>query len=187
MLVRPLVIPESTVGKGGLHASHLIVQRPEPIGSALEDCLISWCIISGCLLCQFVIGATPSSQFRGPFCDHRIAMGTFIGSLTTSTSITLTDSNRTHSPYLRTMPLTHTYISSTVVSNMVHSRLFSISCCNIRGLSSDLNSVHITFSLQTLMHSSSPKLKSNRLTQMTTPFSPLIQNALDMSFFPLFP
>ena len=40
------------------------------------------------------------------------------------------------------MPLTHTDISSTAVTNMAHSKLFSISICNIRGLSSNLISVH---------------------------------------------
>ena len=66
MCVRSLAMPEGTIGKGGLQACRQIVQRPEPIGSALGGCLISWCIISDCLLCQFVTGATPSSQFGDP-------------------------------------------------------------------------------------------------------------------------
>ena len=40
------------------------------------------------------------------------------------------------------MPLTHTDISSTAVANVAHSKLFSISFCDICGLSSNLNSVH---------------------------------------------
>ena len=40
------------------------------------------------------------------------------------------------------MPLIHTDISSTAVANLAHSKLFSISFCNICGLSSDLNSLH---------------------------------------------
>ena len=48
----------------------------------------------------------------------------------------------THSFCIHTIPLTHTDISSTAVINVAHSKLFSISFCNIRGLSSNLNSVH---------------------------------------------
>ena len=135
-------MPVGTVGKGGLQACRQIVQRPEPIGRALGGCLISWCIISDCLLCQFATGATPSSQFRGPYGGHRIAMGTFIRSLTNAASIILTDPITTHSFCIHTMPLTHTDISSTAVTNVAHSKLFSISFCNICGLSSNLNSVH---------------------------------------------
>ena len=40
------------------------------------------------------------------------------------------------------MPLTHTNISSTVVTNVAHCKFFFISFCNIRRLSSNLNSVH---------------------------------------------
>ena len=40
------------------------------------------------------------------------------------------------------MPLTHTNINSTAVTNVAHSKLFSISFCNIRALSSNINSVH---------------------------------------------
>ena len=69
-------------------------------------------------------------------------MGTFICSLTTATSVTLTYPIITHSLYIRTMPLAHADISSTAVINVVHSKLFSILFCNIRGLSSNLNSVH---------------------------------------------
>ena len=69
-------------------------------------------------------------------------MGTFIGSLTYDASITLTDPIMTHSFYIRTMRLTRTYISSTAVKNVAHSKLFSISFCNVRGLSSNLNFVH---------------------------------------------
>ena len=70
-------------------------------------------------------------------------MGTLIGSLTYVTSITLTNPIITHSFYVRTVPLTHTDISSTAVTIVAHSKLFSISFCNnIRGLSSKLNSVH---------------------------------------------
>ena len=69
-------------------------------------------------------------------------MGTFIGSLTNAASITLTDLIIIHSFCIRTMPLTHTDISSAAVTNVAHSKLFSISVCNIRGLSSNLNSVY---------------------------------------------
>ena len=69
-------------------------------------------------------------------------MGTFIGSLTNAASITLTDPIITHSFCIHTMPLTHTDIRSTAVTNVAHSKLFSISFCNIRGLSSNLNCVH---------------------------------------------
>ena len=69
-------------------------------------------------------------------------MGTFIGSLTNAASITLTNPIITHSFCIHTMPLTHTDISSTAVNNVAHSKLFSISFCNIRGLSSNINSVH---------------------------------------------
>ena len=40
------------------------------------------------------------------------------------------------------MPLIHSDISSTAVTNASHSKLFSISFCDIRGLSCNLNSVH---------------------------------------------
>jgi len=69
-------------------------------------------------------------------------MGMFIGSLTNAASITLTDLIITHSFCIHTMPLTHTNINSTAVTNVAHSKIFSISCCNIRGQSSNLNSVH---------------------------------------------
>ena len=69
-------------------------------------------------------------------------MGTFIGSLTSAASITLTNPIIPRSFYIRTMPLTHTTIGSTAVTNVAHSKLFSISFCNIRGLYSNLNSVH---------------------------------------------
>jgi len=69
-------------------------------------------------------------------------MGTFIGSLTNAASITLTDPIITHSFCICTMPLTHTDTSSTVVTNVAHSKLFSISFYNIHGLSSNLTSVH---------------------------------------------
>ena len=69
-------------------------------------------------------------------------MGTFIGSLTNAASITLTDPIITHSFCIHTMPLIHTDISSTAVTNVAHSNLFSTSICNIRGLSSNLNSVN---------------------------------------------
>ena len=134
-------MPEGTVGKGGLQACRQILQRPEPIGSTLGGCLISWCIILGCLLCQFATGATPSSQFRGALLRPH-SMGTFIGSLTNAASIILTNPIITHSFCIQNIPLTHTNISSTAVTNVAHSKLFSISSCNIRGLSSNLNSVH---------------------------------------------
>ena len=69
-------------------------------------------------------------------------MGTFIGSLTNAASITLTNPIITHSFFIHTMPLTHIDISSTAVTYVAHSKLFSISFCNNRGLSSNLNSVH---------------------------------------------
>ena len=69
-------------------------------------------------------------------------MGTFIGSLAYAASITLTNPIITHSLCIRTMPITHTDISSTAVTNMAHSKLFSTSFCNIRGLSSNFDSVH---------------------------------------------
>jgi len=72
-----LLLPEGTIGKVGLQACHQIVQRPEPIGSTLGGCLISWCIISGCLLCQFTTGATPSSQFQGALLKPQDSYGNF--------------------------------------------------------------------------------------------------------------
>ena len=69
-------------------------------------------------------------------------METFIHSLTCAASITLTDQIITHSFYICTTPLTHTDFGSTAVTNVAHSNLFSISFCNTRGLSSNLNSVH---------------------------------------------
>ena len=69
-------------------------------------------------------------------------MGTFIGSMTSAVPITLTNPIITHSFYIRTMPQTHTNISSTTVTNVAHSKLFPFSFCNIRGLSSNLYSVH---------------------------------------------
>ena len=69
-------------------------------------------------------------------------MGTFIGSLTNAASITLTDSTITKSFCIHTMPLTHTDISSTAATIVANFKLFSISFCNICGLSSNLNSVH---------------------------------------------
>ena len=69
-------------------------------------------------------------------------METFIGSLTSAASVTLTNPIITHSFYIRTMPLTHANISSIAVTNVTHYKLFSISFCNIRGLFSNLNSLH---------------------------------------------
>ena len=69
-------------------------------------------------------------------------MGTFIGSLTNAASITLSDPIITHSFCIHAMPLTHTDISSIAVTNVAHSKFFSISFCNIRGISSNLNSVN---------------------------------------------
>ena len=43
------------------------------------------------------------------------------------------------------MPLTQTDISSTAVTNVAYLKLFSISFCNIHGLTSNLNSVHQHF------------------------------------------
>ena len=68
-------------------------------------------------------------------------MGTFIGSLTSASSITLTNPIITHSIDICTLPLTHTNISSIAVTNVAHSKLFSISFYNICGLSSTLNSI----------------------------------------------
>ena len=50
-----------------VHCMHrrLIVQRTKPIGSKLGGCLISWCIIRGCLLSQFGTVATLSWQLQG--------------------------------------------------------------------------------------------------------------------------
>ena len=93
-------------------------------------------------------------------------MGTFIGSLTYAATITLTDPIITHPLYICTMPLTHTDISSSAVTNMAHSKLFSIS--PILTLYTNISSA------VTLMHSFSPKLKSNHWTQMTTSFSVII-------------
>ena len=56
-----LAIPEGTVGKGALQARRQIVQRL----NALGDCVISWFIIPGDLLCQLATGATISSPLRG--------------------------------------------------------------------------------------------------------------------------
>ena len=54
-----------------------------------------------------------------------IAMGTLIGSLMTAGSITLTD------PivilYIQTMPVIHAVTGYTAVTNVAHSKLFSIS------------------------------------------------------------
>ena len=69
-------------------------------------------------------------------------MGTFIGSLTYDASITLANPIITHSFSICTKPLTHTDISPTTVTNVAHSKLFSISFCSICGLFSNLNSVH---------------------------------------------
>ena len=57
-------------------------------------------------------------------------MGTFICSLTNADSITLTNIIITHSFCIHTMPLTHRDISSAAVTNVVRSKLFSISFCN---------------------------------------------------------
>ena len=134
-------MPEGTVGKGGLQACRQIVQRPEPNGSALGGCLISWCIISGCLLYQFATGATPSLQFRGGLLSPQDSYGNF-HRLIDICCLYHFDRPNHHSFCIHTMPLTHTDISFTAVTNVVHSKLFSISFCNIRGLSSNLNSVH---------------------------------------------
>ena len=63
MLFRSLDIPEGTVRRSGLQTRCQIIQRPEPIGSDLGGCFISWCIISDYLLCQFATGDPLSSQF----------------------------------------------------------------------------------------------------------------------------
>ena len=134
-------MPEGTDGKGGLQACRQIVQRPEPIGSALGGCLISWFIISGCLLCQFATGATPSLQLRGALLRPQDSYGNFHG-LTDNHSIYHFDQPNHYSFYIHMMPLISADICSTAVTNVAHSKLFSISFCNIRGLSSNLNSVH---------------------------------------------
>jgi len=140
-------MPEGTVGKGGLLACRQIVQRPEHIGSTLGGCLISWCIISGCLLCQFATGATTSSHYGGgallrPHDSngnfHRLTDMWCLYHLDTLNHHSII----TQSIYIRTMPLTHTDISSTAVTTVAHFKLFSVSFCNIHGLSSNLNSVH---------------------------------------------
>ena len=68
-------------------------------------------------------------------------MGTLVGSLITIASVALTDPIITYS-YVTTMSLFHTDIDSTAATSVAHSTRFSISFCNIRGLSSNLNSVH---------------------------------------------
>ena len=114
-------------------------------------------------------------------------MGTFTGSLTSAASITLTNPIIPHSFYIRTMPLTHTKISSTAVTNVAHSKLFSISFCNIRGLSFNFNSVYQH------LQSSNPhalvltETKIRPLGPNTTPFFPSSKmpwNELFSSFFP---
>ena len=94
-------------------------------------------------------------------------MGTFIGSLTNAASITLTDPIITHSFCI-------TDISSTAVTNVAHSNSFPshfaifVDYPPILPLYTNISSPLI------LMHSSSPKLKSNHWIQITTPFSVLI-------------
>ena len=94
-------------------------------------------------------------------------MGTFIGSLTNTASITLTNPIITHSFCIHTMPLTHTDVSSTAVTNVAHSKPFYISFCNIRGLSCYLNSVR--------QHLQSSKRHAVFLTE--TKIKPLDSNA----------
>ena len=113
-------------------------------------------------------------------------MGTFIGSLTSAASITLTNPIIHHSFYIHTMPLTHANISSTAVASVAHSKLFSISFCNICGLSSNLNSVH-----QHLQSSNSHALflTETKIRPLGPNDNSILSphlNALDMSFFPLF-
>ena len=68
-------------------------------------------------------------------------MGTLVGSLITIASVSLTEQIIMYS-YVPTMSLNNRDIDSTVANNVAHSKRFSISFCNIRGLSSNLNSVH---------------------------------------------
>ena len=64
-----------------------------------------------------------------------------VASHITNVSVTLTGPIVTY-PYIPTVPLNHSDIDSTVATNVAHSKHFSISFCNIRGLSSNTNSVH---------------------------------------------
>ena len=112
-------------------------------------------------------------------------MGTFISSLKNAASITLIDPIITHSFCIRIMPPTYTDISSTAVSYVAHSKLFPSHFAIFVDYLPILTLYTNISSLLTLMDSSLPKLKSNKRTQMTIPFSVLIQKALDMSFFPL--
>ena len=138
MPVCSLAIPEGTVGKGALQARRQIVQRPKPIGSALGGCLISWCIIPGCLLCQFATEATLSSQLRGLFWGHRIAKGTLKGFQITATTVILTVPTTTHHSF----NMIQNDINSSTAATKVAPKPVSISFCNIRGLSSKINPVH---------------------------------------------
>ena len=133
-----LAIPEGTVGKGALQARRQIVQRPKPIGSTLGGCFISWCIIPGCLLCQFATGATRSSQLRGPFYGHRIAKGALKGFQFTATTVILTAPTTTHHSF----NMIQNNLNNSTAATNVAPKPFSISFCNIRGLSSNINPVH---------------------------------------------
>jgi len=152
--------------KNGQQACHQIIQRPEPIGSALEGCLIRWCIISGCLLCQFATGTTPNSQFQGPFLVHRIAMESFIGSLAT----TFTDPINNH--FIFTLWLSFTQIVALPQLPMWHilNSFWShfATFMDYLPISTQYNNIS---SPQVLMPSFSPKLRLNHLTNTIVPLS----------------
>ena len=165
-------MPQGTVGKDGLQACRQIVQRPEPIGSALGGCLISWYIISGCLLYQFKTGATPSSQFREALLRPQDSYGN-IHRLTDICCIYHSGQPNHHSLILYSYYASHSYkyqqlpMWHILNSYPSHFAIF-MDYPPILTLYTNISSP------QTLIHSSSPKLKSDHWTQKTSPFFPFI-------------
>ena len=117
-----------------------IVQRLKPIDSALGGCLTSWCIIPGCLLCQFAIGATLSSQLWGALLRPQDSYG---NSQRLSDYLRHCHFDCPNHILLSTSSLNqdNTNNTSTAVTNLAL-KLFSMSFCNIRGPSSNINPVH---------------------------------------------
>ena len=77
------------------------------------------------------------------------------------------------------------HLNSSTSATNVAPRPFSISFCNMRGLSSNINPVHHHLQSINHMYSSSLKPKSSLSIPVTAPFSLLISNAHVISYFSL--
>ena len=150
-----------------------IVQRSKSICCVLGGCLISWCIIPGCLLCQFATGTTLNSQLQGPFRGHRIAKGTLKGFQITATIVIFTAPTTTHHSPFSLKCLTKQE-KARLQQQMWHLNSFSShSATSVEYLPKSTQHTIIS-NTKTPMHYSSPKQKSNLSIPMTAAFSLLI-------------